>query len=82
MPKSREHWKNVFLGSVLTRGMSAEQIDAAVDLCVETDAAGAPCGTWHASAVVNGHLDRCPCTPCRHARGDIAPLFGRRYGPR
>ena len=60
-PRNAETWTQLVRSSCA--GLSPETEAAVVKMCVETDAAGSPCGTWHAAASVTGTA--CYCAKCK-----------------
>lgn len=65
--RTPEDWRRLAACVVVA---PAETLDAIAAVASVMDEAGAPCGIWHAAAVVGGYLDRCSCYPCRKPRED------------
>ena len=56
----RETWASIMAN--YTSGLSSEQFERAVDMCVETEKQGDACGVWHAYATIGGYT--CNCCVC------------------
>lgn len=65
-----EYWRGIVNASC--GGLTPIEFDRVVGVCVDTDAAGAPVGAWHAMSVVLGTV--CHCAPCRTQRAALAKL--------
>jgi len=63
-----EIWRARVAGAVVH--VTGEQIDAIARACFTKTEAGIGTGVWHETAAYFGNLDRCPCYPCRKARGE------------
>jgi hypothetical protein len=47
-----------------TAGGTPEQVTKAAKIATETEAAGEPCGVWHAAWLARGGTGKCGCMKC------------------